>query len=476
MTALRRVGVEFDKTQRDLIKTYMAHGEQWKAQALILAELNKEFGGSAEKAGLANGGIKILGAQFDDLKKTTGQLLLTALVPLATDVLPYVRVVLGWVADAAKGLPALFDSLGKVLAPVASGFGDIADAAKGLPDLFRRMGDFLSPLMDSYTRVDLPMVSFGKHMGDTSTVLERHKGILSQVGDVAGVGGGFLKDKLGGAFEALRPTLEHARDAVGQFVSDLRNKLGPTLINVGHFLSLLQGIWNAAWPAMSAVLMGVWDIIKGIVQIAWSIVSGIIKIGLDLLGGNWKAAWTDLGDMLGGIWAGINKILDGALKIMAGAVLAAVSAILSLFAKIPGPIGDAAKAALTAVQGIAAQMRAAGEDAGNKYAAGLGSRAAAVAGAAPTLAAAGDPAGGGGRQAHASGGLTWPGVSLVGEQGPELAIFPTGTRIIPAAQTAALMGGSGNGSGGSSGGGGLSTANIYVLLDGQVLSRQVAQA
>lgn len=52
------------------------------------------------------------------------------------------------------------------------------------------------------------------------------------------------------------------------------------------------------------------------------------------------------------------------------------------------------------------------------------------------------PAGGGsgGGVPHASGGITMPGeVALVGEQGPELAVFPGGTRILPNSQTQSIL-------------------------------------
>jgi TP901 family phage tail tape measure protein len=74
----------------------------------------------------------------------------------------------------------------------------------------------------------------------------------------------------------------------------------------------------------------------------------------------------------------------------------------------------------------------------------------------------------------AEGGVMPGGAAMVGEHGAELALFPQGTRIIPHAQTQALMsGGSGSGGGGSSGG--YRTAVIQVLLDGRVLAQSLPQ-
>jgi len=62
--ALRRVGVQFTKAQEKQIKTLVATGHTLDAQKLILRELNKEFGGSAEAAG------KTLPGKLNILKET----------------------------------------------------------------------------------------------------------------------------------------------------------------------------------------------------------------------------------------------------------------------------------------------------------------------------------------------------------------------------------------------------------------------
>ena len=51
LLALRRVGVNFTQSQKDAIKAMMDMNDVAGAQAIILAELEKEFGGSAEAAG-----------------------------------------------------------------------------------------------------------------------------------------------------------------------------------------------------------------------------------------------------------------------------------------------------------------------------------------------------------------------------------------------------------------------------------------
>ncbi len=73
----------------------------------------------------------------------------------------------------------------------------------------------------------------------------------------------------------------------------------------------------------------------------------------------------------------------------------------------------------------------------------------------------------------AAGGLMPGGAALVGEKGPELALFPAGTRIIPNSQTQALMQGSGSLGGSGSGGGGGNVPNVPININ--IAGRTVAQ-
>ncbi|MEZ5101164.1 MAG: phage tail length tape measure family protein [Thermoleophilia bacterium] len=68
VTALQRVGVSFTQAQRDQIKALVEAGNTMGAQKLILAELTKEFGGSAQAAGETLGGrLQILKARLEEV-------------------------------------------------------------------------------------------------------------------------------------------------------------------------------------------------------------------------------------------------------------------------------------------------------------------------------------------------------------------------------------------------------------------------
>lgn len=73
ITALSRVGVTFTDAQRAMIKTMVQSGDIMGAQKLILQELQKEFGGSAEAAGKTfPGALDRLNNTWGNFKETIG--------------------------------------------------------------------------------------------------------------------------------------------------------------------------------------------------------------------------------------------------------------------------------------------------------------------------------------------------------------------------------------------------------------------
>jgi hypothetical protein len=84
MTALRRVGVQFTDDQEKQIKALQASGDLMGAQKLILAELSKEFGGSAAAAADTFGGrMQQLKNAFGEVQEKVGMALLPVLTSLA---------------------------------------------------------------------------------------------------------------------------------------------------------------------------------------------------------------------------------------------------------------------------------------------------------------------------------------------------------------------------------------------------------
>ena len=112
ISALQRVGVTFSEDQKEVIKKLVETGDVAGAQRVILAELNREFGGSAKAAGETFGGqLDILKNNLGEVKEKIGAALIPALSDLATE---YGPKVIKWAEDFGawiieKGIPALRD-------------------------------------------------------------------------------------------------------------------------------------------------------------------------------------------------------------------------------------------------------------------------------------------------------------------------------------------------------------------------------
>jgi hypothetical protein len=93
ITALRRVGVNFNETQTEMVKHMIATGQGAKAQAFILHELATEFGGSAKAAADADPLFRY-NKLMHDLKVEVGE--------VATNLLHALTPAFQWVAKAAQ--------------------------------------------------------------------------------------------------------------------------------------------------------------------------------------------------------------------------------------------------------------------------------------------------------------------------------------------------------------------------------------
>jgi hypothetical protein len=82
LSALSRSGIQFSEEQKAVIKSLAESGQLAEAQTLILDELNKQYGGSAEAAAKADGGITQLANAFGDLQEVIGQTLMPMITPL----------------------------------------------------------------------------------------------------------------------------------------------------------------------------------------------------------------------------------------------------------------------------------------------------------------------------------------------------------------------------------------------------------
>ena len=87
LSALSRAGIQFSKEQKDLVKSLVETNRLADAQTLILEELEKQYGGSAEAAAKAGAGpLQQLSNQLSDISEDIGQILLPIVVEMGNKI------------------------------------------------------------------------------------------------------------------------------------------------------------------------------------------------------------------------------------------------------------------------------------------------------------------------------------------------------------------------------------------------------
>lgn len=116
LTALRRVGVSFSEQQQKMIKDMQQAGDMAGAQALILKELNKEFGGSAQAdASTYAGQMAILRHEYMNVKEEVGMMvakLLIELKPAIEKIINGLGDFVKWLKDSEAGLKGVATFIG----------------------------------------------------------------------------------------------------------------------------------------------------------------------------------------------------------------------------------------------------------------------------------------------------------------------------------------------------------------------------
>ena len=290
VTALQRVGVSFTAKQKEQIKTLEESGHHLDAQKLILRELNKEFGGSAEKTATSSAKLKV---QLGNLAEGAGRILSPLLEKAAGSLNKFVT---GMVEGKGAGGDFL-DVVKDVGSVVGEVIGTVIDAGKGVAqffeDTYERNKKTLEGVKDSFNSLVQPVE---KTLNNIAAAFKRTFG-----GD-------------SGASKDLRQIIDAVIKVWAAFEKYLLVPLVKRLL-----------------PAVEEVFGGMMKIVKG----ALDIISGILT-----------------GDF-GKAWEGVKKIFSGALLAVRGILRGATAPIRQLATLMWKGISAGARAAWDAAMSVA---------------------------------------------------------------------------------------------------------------------------
>ena len=231
LSALSRAGIQFTDSQKEAIKSMVELGDIAGAQTLILAELEKQFGGSAEAFGNTTAGMI---AKFENELGELGESVAAGLMPAINDMLPQLIAFVDEM-QASPEFKAFIDEL-------SQGFADM------LPRLMPILENFTNLLMNVLPGLN-PLLEIMAGLLDTVAISMR---TLETDSD------NLFKDWYNIAF--IIANINSGLEDWANFLDTLEKDLGP----FGTFVkNVFQEIGKALNP-LSAGLQGIVDLIKWI--------------------------------------------------------------------------------------------------------------------------------------------------------------------------------------------------------------------
>lgn len=253
VVALSKVGVTFTQQQKDQIQALVKSGDTLGAQKVILSELNKEFGGTAEAAGKGFAGAM---ARAQDAVSD-------AFREVGTSLLPVLANLADWFVR--EGMPAIRGFAETALPILKAGWDAAVDVVqtKVIP-VIRAVGqwftDKIAPGIRAFAENILP--GLRDAWASATKKIDEHRPQLEAIGNVLKTVVEFI---WGTVIPIIGTILGHAFRAVGEAIGAV---IGVISVLVDAFGVLGRwGIWlwnNALAPTVRFILTGFASLTGGV--------------------------------------------------------------------------------------------------------------------------------------------------------------------------------------------------------------------
>lgn len=218
LTALRRTGVQFTDSQEALIKKMVETGNIAGAQKMILAELESQFGGSAQAAATAGtGALTQIGNAWGDVRELTGQgffWILETVAPIVTTIINALGSLFQFILDNVDVFRAIATGVAVATAAfvafkiatflLSGGFGVLATtvvaAAKTMTAAIASI-----PIIGWIVAAIAALVALGTYFWNTSAKFRGFLyGLWEAVKTVFSGIGGFIGDTLNAIWDLIK--------------------------------------------------------------------------------------------------------------------------------------------------------------------------------------------------------------------------------------------------------------------------------
>ena len=425
VTALKKAGVQLTEQEQKNIATAMKHGDIAKAQGIILGELQTQFGGAAQAAGgTFNGKLALLMNTLSNVAETIGGMLLPALTGMVSAIVPIVARLTDFATYLQQNQGAM-DAFKAVLIVAAAVIGTVLVAsfvawaiAAGAAAIATIAATW--PVLAVIAAIALLVLGIKLLIDHWSEIATWLKSVWSAI--VVGVQLGLQ-------------TLGKFFDNLGTTVHDFFANIIAAAIAWG------VGLVVRFVEAKNRVDQAIGEMISNVVSFFAALPGRVFAFVADLVLGvvNWFVTMELRGlAIIAGFIAGMLGNIRGAIGAAAGAMSSVASAILGVLGDLGGRLASLVRNAIS-------------------------NMISAILGMAGNVASAFGKLFSGFHLPHfASGGDVPGGLTVVGENGPEVVALPAGSHVYPHGSGPSV--GSG-GSGGSSGSGSSAPQIIQLVVD-----------
>jgi hypothetical protein len=348
IAALSRVGVTFTQQQKDQIKALQDSGDTMGAQKVILAELQKEFGGAAQAAGQSlPGQLAIAKRGFEDVS----QGLVAGLMPVLTTL---VNILNQYVMPAFKATMGFISEHQTIFGILAAAIGIVVAAIK--------VWSIVQAILNS-TLLANPIVAIIAGILALIAALVIAYKKVGWFRDLVNAAFGVIKTVIGAVMAFITQVVPNAFAAVVGFVTGLPRRLAAAGAGIWDWITAR---WSAVWGAVTgaigaavsfvgtiprkfaAAASAVWGWISERFAAAWSAVTSAVAGAVSWVAGipaRFKSAagdvWAWLGSTFQSAWSAVESAFGTALNWIRGIPSAIASALSGLFGIITQPFRDA---------------------------------------------------------------------------------------------------------------------------------------
>ena len=311
VTALQRVGVSFTGQQKSQIKALVDSGNTMKAQKLILAELRKEFGGSAAAIATPADKAKVAWGNF---KETVGtalmptfngllSMLTTKVVPALSSTLAFVQknsgafkiagMAVGGLVSAlllVKGVMGAVSLVTKTTAAATAAWSGITKAAGVVAKGFAIAQGALNVVM-SANPIALVVIGLTALVAAIVVAWKQSEAFRNVVTAVWGA----IKSVTLGAVNAVKNAVSSAWTWIKTTTAQIWNGIASffsvkwTLISLGvrRFTAGVRSIFTGAWNGIRSVTSSIWNGIAGFFTNFWGGLRRGFSVTVDAIGKAW---------------------------------------------------------------------------------------------------------------------------------------------------------------------------------------------